>query len=111
MLKHICIILFILSLIFTNNYAQCVTSSRGEYVANQYDDIKSQRIRPSTHTDINVINIIIDKVENGTIYSKDGQAFAITDSTQIINNHISESNMKIGELFFKNGKLITIVIK
>jgi hypothetical protein len=111
MLKQICIIFSFLALMLTHNYAQCVTSSRGEYIANPHDDTKSHHIRSSTHSDINVINIMIDKIENGTIYSKDGQAFVVTDSTQIINNYTSESNVKVGELFFKNGKLITIIIK
>jgi hypothetical protein len=111
MLRKLCILFPFLALMLTHNYGHCITSSSGEYIANQHEDIKSHRIRSRAHTDISVINIVIDKLENGTIYSKDGQAFTITDSTQIINNHTSESNVTIGELFFKNGKLITIIVK
>jgi hypothetical protein len=111
MAKHSFMIFFFVTLIIIPNYAYCVTSSSGGYTGNPYDDTKSHRIKSHMHTDTSVINIIIDKIENGTIYSKDGQVFAITDSTQIINNHNSESNAKIGELFFKNDKLMTIIIK
>jgi hypothetical protein len=111
MLKHLCIILAFISLTITPHYSYCVTSTRGEYVAHSHEDTKSAVIKSRIHSDIHVINIIIDKLENGYIFSKDGQAFIITDSTQIINNHNPESKVQIGELFFKNDKLITIRIK
>jgi hypothetical protein len=111
MINYLCIILSFLALMNIPNYAHCVTSSRSEYVNTPRDGTTPHHITSRIHTDISVTNIIIDKIENGYLYSKDGQAFAITDSTQIINNHTSESNIQIGELFFKNGKLITIIIK
>jgi hypothetical protein len=111
MSKQSFIILFFLTLIIIPNYAYCVTSSSGGYIDNPHDDTKSHRIKSHMHSDTSVTNIIIDKIENGTIYSKDGQVFAITDSTQIINNHNPESNVQIGELFFKNGKITTVIIK
>jgi len=58
-----------------------------------------------------VMNIIIDKIENNIIYSKDGRTFPVSGSTKIINNHKSTAKIQIGELFFEDGRLITVIIK
>jgi hypothetical protein len=66
---------------------------------------------PQSHSTFSVINIIIDSITTNMIYSKDGKSFVINDSTTIINNHDPKVKVEIGELFFKNGLLETIIIK
>jgi hypothetical protein len=103
--------LIILFLMTTSDYAHCVTSTGSSYVEHPHSDSKSNKIRRQRSININVVNIIIDKIENNLLYSKDGQVFTINESAKIINNHNSESAVQIGELFFEDGKLITIILK
>jgi hypothetical protein len=66
----------------------------------------------TTSTDnTQLINIIIDKIDKYTIYSKDGQVFYMTSSTHFIDNSIHNTKVRIGELFFKDGTLVTVIIK
>jgi hypothetical protein len=111
MFNKLCFIIILFVLIIAPSFAYCVTSTKSIYTENSYNDTKPLHNKKHLSTYITVINIIIDKIENGFIYSKDGEVFTINESTQTINNHNSESNLRVGELFFSNGKLIIISIK
>jgi hypothetical protein len=58
-----------------------------------------------------VLNIVIDKMDSSTLYTRDGRKFSITSTTRMINEHNSDGNLRTGQLFFRNGNLVTIVIK
>ena len=58
-----------------------------------------------------VVNILVDRIEGGTIYSKDGQQFEITSSTKVINNSHNVINLRSAELTFANGILVGVSIK
>jgi hypothetical protein len=62
-------------------------------------------------TTCTVTNIIIKSIDNYYVYAKDGRSFPIDNSVTIINNHNPDVKMQIGELLFKDGKLVTIIIK
>ncbi len=58
-----------------------------------------------------VVNIVIDKIENGYIYAKDGRKFQLNSSTKIISNKGSSRNVRTAELTLQNGYLVTAIIK
>ncbi|MFZ2446759.1 MAG: hypothetical protein WAW37_10405 [Syntrophobacteraceae bacterium] len=58
-----------------------------------------------------VINVIIDKMENGYIYTKDGRAYQVGGGVRVIDNSKSASKMKIAELVYQGSTLITVTIK
>ena len=43
-------------------------------------------LSPPSSVPSEVVNIVVDKIEGGAIYSKDGQKFEITSTTKVINN-------------------------
>ncbi len=58
-----------------------------------------------------VINIVVDKIEDRAIYSKDGTKYDISSATRVINNSNPGSKMKIAELVFENRNLVAVTIK
>ena len=67
--------------------------------------IKAQGIQRS------VVNIVVDRIEGGTIYSKDGQAFQVPSSIKVIDNTHAVTKMRTAELVFQNGSLVAVSIK
>lgn len=65
----------------------------------------------TVQTQRTITNIVLDKMENGIIYSKDGRKFIITGSTKIFENINPESKMRLAELVFENGSLVSVNIK
>lgn len=63
---------------------------------------------PSVQTE--VVNVFVDRIEDGAIYSKDGRKFEI-GSTRIIDNSRPATKMKAAELFFENGSLTAVILK
>lgn len=59
----------------------------------------------------NVVNIFVDKIEGGAIYSTDGRKFEITGSTKVIDNSHPATKMPAAELSFENGDLVSVVLK
>jgi hypothetical protein len=59
----------------------------------------------------NILNIVVDRIEGGAIYSKDGREFQITGSTKIIDNRKNATGAKIAELAFDNGGLVSVILK
>lgn len=57
-----------------------------------------------------VESIILDKIDQSVIYSVDGRTFPLSSSTRIIRN-IQDSKMRVAELMFRNGVLVTVVIR
>jgi uncharacterized protein YabE (DUF348 family) len=58
-----------------------------------------------------VINIVVDRIEGASIYSKDGRTFQVPSSTKVINNGHPGKKMRIAELIFENGNLVAVSIK
>ena len=58
-----------------------------------------------------VVNIVVDKIEDGAIYSRDGGKFEITSTTRVINNSHPVTKMRIAELALEDGTLVTVVLK
>lgn len=58
-----------------------------------------------------VVNIVFGKFENGYIYSDTGTAYKIGNNTKILNNTSSNTTMKLAELVFESGTLISITLK
>ena len=58
-----------------------------------------------------VVNIVVDKIEEGAVYSKDGQKFEITSDTKVIDNSHPVTKMRTAELAFENGDLVTVTLK
>jgi hypothetical protein len=51
-------------------------------------------------------------MEGGVIYSRDGRTFAVTSTTRVVNNASQHAtSMRIAELAFENGRLVTVTIK
>jgi hypothetical protein len=111
MLKYIlALIIFVVSCIMSVPLYS-VTSDSSLYVDQSNKRYKTTDSHLNDSNDSKVINIIIDKIDNNYICSKEGGVFPITGLTQIINNRNPEAKISIGELFFKDGNLITIIIK
>ncbi len=58
-----------------------------------------------------VVNIVLDKIENGIIHSRDGRTFQISSTTKIVNNANPSTSMRLAELTFENGLLVNVTIK
>ncbi len=58
-----------------------------------------------------VVNIVVDRIKGGVIYSKDWQTFRVPGSAKIIDNSHSATKMRTAELFFENGRLETVILK
>jgi hypothetical protein len=58
-----------------------------------------------------VVNIVVDRVEGGVIYSNDGRKFEITGFTKVIDNSHRVTKMRIAELAFENDGLVTVILK
>ena len=60
-----------------------------------------------------VANIVVEKIEDGVIYSTDGQKFEIAGSTRVIDNSRSHSaaRTRTAELYFDNGSLVQVVLR
>ncbi len=64
---------------------------------------------PSVQT--KVVNIVVDKIEGGSIYSKDGRKFSITGAAKVIDNRNLKIRKRTAELMFENGSLVTVELK
>jgi hypothetical protein len=60
---------------------------------------------------IEVVNIVLDNIEGRTVSAKDGRQFDMTGSTKVIQNIQPASSMRIAELVFEDGVLVTVTIK
>jgi len=58
-----------------------------------------------------VVNIVVDKIEGGAMYAKDGKKFEITSATRIVDNNHHRTRMRTAELSFENGDLVTVILK
>jgi hypothetical protein len=58
-----------------------------------------------------VVNIVVDKIEGGAMYARDGGKFEITSATRVINNSHLKTRMRTAELSFENGTLVTVILK
>ncbi len=67
--------------------------------------------RPAVNTGASVINIVVSSIAHDRIQARDGRTFAISDTTRIINNHDQRVKVVTAELFFQDGKLVSITIK
>ncbi len=68
-------------------------------------------LSPPSSVPSKVVNIVVDKIEGGAVYSKDGQKFEITSTTRVINNTHPVTKMRTAELAFENGNLVTVTLK
>ena len=66
----------------------------------------------SAAADQQVVNVVVDRIEGGTIYSKDGRQFD-TGSAKVVDNSGSHpgAKTKVAELFYKNGSLVSVILK
>ena len=57
-----------------------------------------------------IVYAIVSKIENRTIYAKDGRKFIVPDSVNIINTSKLSYKLRIAKILFKNGKIVSVVI-
>ena len=62
------------------------------------------------HVNRAVINVVIDRIENGRIYTRDGRAIQIS-GVKTVDNSTPGSKMKMAELAYENSKLVSVIIK
>ncbi len=67
--------------------------------------------RPSPSVQREIVNIVVDRIEDGAMYAKDGRKFEITSSTRVINNTHPVTRMRTAELTFENGTLVAVILK
>jgi hypothetical protein len=66
---------------------------------------------PAVQTQREVLNIVVDRIEGASIYSKDGRSFQVPSSTKVINNTHKVTKMRTAELTFENGALVAVILK
>jgi hypothetical protein len=69
----------------------------------------SSRLSPSAQRE--VVNIVVDKIEEGAIYANDGAKFEISSSTRVVDNSHPNAGRRTAELFFENGTLVSVSLK
>jgi hypothetical protein len=67
--------------------------------------------RSNQSESMKVINIVIDRIDKSHIYAKDGRVFPLAKTTEIINNSNREARTQIGELIYKDGNLVALILK
>ncbi len=58
-----------------------------------------------------VVNIVVDRIEGASIYSKDWRTFKVPSSAKVINNRHGVTKMRTAELVFENGSLVAVTLK
>ena len=58
-----------------------------------------------------VVNIVVDKIEEGAIYANDGAKFEIPGSTRVVDNSRPNDGRRPAELFFENGTLVAVNLR
>ncbi len=90
--------------------APATTSSHSQAKASSQTSAKaSSQSQPSVHR--KVVNVVVDRIEEGAVYSRDGQKFQITSDTKVIDNSNPVTKMRTAELAFENGDLVTVTLK
>jgi hypothetical protein len=90
----------------TSSQPQAKTSSPSQAKTSSQSQAKAS----SQSAQREVVNIFVDRIEDGAIYSKDGRKFEI-GSTRVIDNSRPETKMKAAELSFVNGGLTAVILK
>ncbi len=88
---------------------QAITGTQATLQGNSTE--KEQNASSRSSEERKVVNIVVDKIENGVIYSKDSQTFNIPSSAEVIDNSHSVTKMRTAELVFEDGRLVTVSIK
>jgi len=103
------VILFIAALFSPCSAMQAVSGGQ----ATQKDKSAATSLNTSSQSSVQreVVNIVVDRIEDGAIYSKEGKKYQITSSTKVVNNSKTGSKVKIAELDFENGNLVAVIIK
>ncbi len=57
-----------------------------------------------------VEDIMVSKIEDGTIYAKDGRSFNISGAKVIDNGH-NTSRSRSAALIFQNGEVVAVILK
>lgn len=65
---------------------------------------------PGSSAQMSVQDIVVDKIDGGAIYSKDGSSFDMTGAKVIDNSHNAPGN-KTAALFFQDGQLVQVILK
>jgi len=81
------------------------------FTVDQQKDRNVAAFQGKTGSEVKVVNIVVDKIEDGAIYSADGTKYEITGQTRVFNNRQSSSKLRTAELFFHKGNLVAVSIK
>ena len=74
--------------------------------------IKEEGRHPSTQQEgMNVNQILFDRMEGNTIYSKDGSSFSISSDTRVTDKRDGRTRTSTAELVFIRGRLIAVTIR
>jgi hypothetical protein len=93
----------------TSSQPRANTSSQAPAKASSQSQAKASS--PSAQSaQREVVNIFVDRIEDGAIYSKDGRKFEI-GSVKVIDNSRPATKMKAAELSFVNGSLTAVILK
>jgi guanyl-specific ribonuclease Sa len=94
----------------TSSQSQAKASSQSPAKTSSQSQAKTpSQSSPSVHRE--VVNIVVDKIEGGAMYAKDGKKFEITSATRIVDNNHHSTRMRTAELSFENGDLVTVILK
>lgn len=63
-----------------------------------------------TSPQVTVEDIVVKKIENGSIYAEDGRKFDISGAKVIDNSH-NAVGTKTATLFFQNGEVVQVILK
>jgi Flp pilus assembly protein TadD len=65
----------------------------------------------ATTADVRVVSIFLSGMDDQYVYASDGRKFELNPEVRIINNKSSKAGRRTAELFFKDGRLISVTIK
>lgn len=109
-MKRICLRISILHLALLFCFSGPVFASQMGSLQAEPSEPGQKQITATPNSDLEVINIVMDRMEDGYIYSNDGRAYRI-GSAKLLNNASTTSKIKTAELTFQNGTLVVIVFK
>lgn len=87
--------------------AMDVTIPSNKETSAQDPSRKAEVVHASAMT---VVNIILAGIDDKYVYAEDGRTFPISSTTRVIKN-LGESRIRIAELVFLGGSLISVHVK
>lgn len=85
----------------------CASSAVAVTAQNEIAEAPSQ----AQEAGMTVSHIVFDRIEGGTLYSKDGRSISLSSDTRVVDRRSPRARTSTAELVFKGGRLLSVTIR